>query len=139
MSHPSITTHESARTDTGNASKLPEKDDPFVREIADAISSRELIPTGSTVLVACSGGADSTALLYTLAALSAGMHFSLAAAHVHHGLRGEDADGDACSVRTDAELLGIPFHLATAEVKRVRSDRGGSLEEQARVGAFYGA
>ena len=51
------------------------------------------------VVVALSGGADSMALLYTLAALRETDGLYLVAAHVHHGLRGQEADRDAAFVR----------------------------------------
>jgi tRNA(Ile)-lysidine synthase len=48
---------------------------------------------GQRVLVALSGGPDSTALLHLLARPELGLR--LEAAHVHHRLRGAEADGDA--------------------------------------------
>ncbi|HEV2104638.1 MAG TPA: ATP-binding protein, partial [Candidatus Eisenbacteria bacterium] len=52
------------------------------------------LPRGATLLVAVSGGADSTALLAGLASVGREFGLRLAAAHLHHGLRGADADAD---------------------------------------------
>ncbi len=64
---------------------------------------------GHTVLVALSGGGDSVALTQLLADPSLGLR--LAVAHVHHGLRGAEADHDAAFCHRLAEELELPFHL----------------------------
>lgn len=59
-----------------------------------------LLQPGDRVLAAVSGGADSVALLYWLCAEgAAGRVAGVAAAHLHHGLRGEEADRDEAFVR----------------------------------------
>jgi tRNA(Ile)-lysidine synthase len=67
------------------------------------------LPTGSTVLVAFSGGADSTALLVAMASLEREFGLTVRAAHLHHGLRGADADSDLVHVRELCERLRIPL------------------------------
>ena len=67
------------------------------------------------VAVALSGGADSVALLRLLAARSAELGIVLHAAHLHHGLRGAEADGDLAFCRGLAERLGVPFHKARVD------------------------
>jgi tRNA(Ile)-lysidine synthase len=61
------------------------------------------------VLVAVSGGVDSSVLLHALTALAPELGLSLAAGHVHHGLRGADADADEASAADLAKGLGIAF------------------------------
>jgi len=46
------------------------------------------------ILVALSGGADSSALLYMLAAYAKSNDVRIYAAHVNHMIRGEEADRD---------------------------------------------
>ena len=60
------------------------------------------------LLVAASGGVDSTALLLALAELNT----DLVAAHVNHHLRGADSDADEAFVRDLCARLGIPLHVA---------------------------
>jgi tRNA(Ile)-lysidine synthase len=85
--------------------------------------------------VAVSGGADSTALLLALVEVNAekkGLGIALSAAHVHHGLRGAEADGDEAFVRALCERLGVPlmvFRVDTAA--RQLAEREG-MEEAAR-------
>ena len=62
------------------------------------IREQELIPAGSTVLCAVSGGADSMCLLHVLAGLGEKLGFSLAVAHFNHQLRGRESDRDAAFV-----------------------------------------
>src|SRR6266545_6399300 len=74
-----------------------------------AAADRGLIPSGETVLLAVSGGADSMALLYGAvdAADSTGWHLSVG--HVHHGWRGREADRDLAFVAEHARRLRLPF------------------------------
>jgi tRNA(Ile)-lysidine synthase len=101
---------------------------------------RSLLRAGDRVCVAVSGGADSTALLVALLEANAGMFqpekaplgIVLSAAHLHHGLRGAEADADEAFLRELCERLGVPltvFHVDTAA--RQVAEREG-LEEAAR-------
>jgi|KBSSwiStaDraftv2_1062776.scaffolds.fasta_scaffold89868_2 tRNA(Ile)-lysidine synthetase-like protein len=70
------------------------------------------LPAGATVLVAVSGGADSTALLVAMRSLAREFGLSVRAAHLHHGLRGDDADADLLHVRELCERFQIPLQAA---------------------------
>lgn len=87
---------------------------------------------GGALLAACSGGPDSMALLDILQVLSTGLGFRLAAAHVHHGLRGEAADGDAAFVREACMARGIPLMETAVDAGALARSSGKSLEESAR-------
>lgn len=64
---------------------------------------------GNPVLVAVSGGVDSTVLLHALHELSGRLGMRLTVGHVNHGLRGAEADADEAHVKGRAEGLGHPF------------------------------
>ena len=64
---------------------------------------------GDGVLVGLSGGADSVGLLLVLWKLRETFQISLRALHVHHGLRGAEADRDAAFSRMLCKRLEIPF------------------------------
>ncbi len=71
-----------------------------------------LLKPGLRLAVGLSGGADSVALLRALAERSAELGLVLHAAHLHHGLRGPEADSDLAFCRDLAAALGLPFHQA---------------------------
>ncbi|MCY1058288.1 tRNA lysidine(34) synthetase TilS [Nannocystis sp. SCPEA4] len=66
------------------------------------------------ILVACSGGADSTALLGLLRLLARDAELELVVAHVDHGLRRESADEAAGVARMAAQmgLVGVATRLS---------------------------
>ena len=67
------------------------------------------LPKDSPVLVAFSGGADSSALLHMRAADSKEHGYPLFAAHLNHKIRGADALRDLEFCRTRAAEYKIPF------------------------------
>jgi tRNA(Ile)-lysidine synthase len=75
-----------------------------------------LLRPGTRIAVGLSGGADSVALLRILVQRSAELGLVLHAAHLHHGLRGEEADGDLEFCRALAQKLGLTFHQMQADV-----------------------
>ncbi|GAA3746634.1 tRNA lysidine(34) synthetase TilS [Terriglobus aquaticus] len=91
-----------------------------------------LLPMGSRVCVAASGGADSTALLLALHEAATALGIGLSAAHLHHGIRGSEADADRDFVRALCLRLNLPLHEAEADVPATAAVAGEGLEEAAR-------
>ncbi len=90
--------------------------------------------------MACSGGADSTALLRLLAALREPLGIVLLAAQLNHGLRAGESDDDEAFVEATAQRLGVAFVCERADV-RAESDRNGwNLEDAGRRArrSFFG-
>jgi tRNA(Ile)-lysidine synthase len=87
---------------------------------------------GDRVAVAVSGGADSVALLIALADARADTGLVLSAVHVHHGLRGAEADGDAQFVAELAMQLDVPLRAEHGDVASLAAERGQGIEEAAR-------
>ena len=77
----------------------------FVEHFREAFPDLE----GSSIVIALSGGADSTALLHLLN--RAGLGLKLHATHVHHGTRGAEADGDVQFCRDLCQEYDIPFAM----------------------------
>ncbi len=89
------------------------------------------------VLVALSGGADSVALLHLLREMQAAGDLVVAgAAHLHHGLRGADADADEAFCRALAERLNVPFVAARADVAALAREQKRSIEGAARSARY---
>jgi len=97
---------------------------------------RTLLRAGERVCVAVSGGADSTALLLGLVEACAakdGLGVVVSAAHVHHGLRGAEADGDEAFVRELCARLGIELRAFAVDTAGRQATEGEGLEEAART------
>lgn len=90
-----------------------------------------LIPGGARLLLACSGGKDSMALLHIMVELAGELDLTLGVYHLDHCMRGEESDGDRMLVQSVTEELGLPFHVHRHDFSQRRRD-GLSFEEEAR-------
>jgi tRNA(Ile)-lysidine synthase len=77
-----------------------------------------LFRPGLRVAVGLSGGADSVALLRVLAGRSRELGLVVHAAHLHHRLRGAEADADRDFCRELAHSLRLPFHESQVDTAR---------------------
>ena len=75
------------------------------------------------LLVAFSGGADSTALLLLACALRGQLGMDIHAAHLDHGLR-EESRAEAEAARAFCEKLGVPFHAKREDVHALAEEIG---------------
>lgn len=105
--------------------------DPVLRKISGIIRENRLFSPGDTVVVAVSGGADSVALLDILSSLP-DLRLHLVVAHLDHGLRGRESDGDAVFVEQLAARYRLPCKLRRLDVKEISRRRKLSLEEAGR-------
>ncbi len=96
------------------------------------VKLHQIIPPGTSVLVAVSGGQDSVALLDLLVQWQKGLNVQLGVAHVHHHLR-DGADADAAFVETLAAQYDLPFFRKDVNVKQWVATRKLSIEEGARM------
>ncbi|MDP9341337.1 MAG: tRNA lysidine(34) synthetase TilS [Actinomycetota bacterium] len=108
-----------------------------LERVTATVREHHMLMPGDRVLVALSGGPDSTCLLHALHRLRRLFRIRLEVFHFDHRLR-PDSGKDAAYARRQAERLRLPFHLRTAED---RPDRGESVEAWARavrLGALAG-
>jgi tRNA(Ile)-lysidine synthase len=100
------------------------------RAVARAADKDHTLRSGEHVLIACSGGPDSTALVDVLARLAAPRQWVLTVAHVDHGLRPESAK-EAHHVGEFVAQYDLPFYPLQVKVASK-----GSLQDQARQARY---
>ncbi len=84
-----------------------------------------------TVLVAVSGGIDSTTLLHLLSHARRDRNLTIHVAHVDHALREESGD-DATFVEHQAHAANAPFHTRRVDVRGYAAEHGCGIEAAAR-------
>lgn len=94
-----------------------------------AIDKYNMLDDAESVLVGFSGGADSTALLTLLCSLGT---VKVAALHVNHCIRGDEADRDEMFCRNFCEKNGITFYCEKVDVPKIASENRSGIEETAR-------
>lgn len=98
------------------------------------------MPKDTPILVALSGGADSSALLHLLASYRERNNCPVIAAHVNHGIRGEkycfEADRDEKFCRSLCESLGIELHIRKLDIPMLAALSGRSVETEAREARY---
>lgn len=102
------------------------------RKVREYIEKYQMIAPGDTVVAGLSGGADSVCLLLILFELVEKMQLRLVGVHVNHGIRKEDADGDAAYAQRLCAERGIPFVLVREDVKAYAAREHLSEEEAGR-------
>ncbi|MCX7681977.1 MAG: tRNA lysidine(34) synthetase TilS [Anaerolineae bacterium] len=100
--------------------------------VQKTIEKYALLAPGDGVVVGVSGGADSLTLLHVLWRLSEPYRLRLHVAHLHHGARGADADGDAAYVAELAAAWGLPFTIERQDVPALARAHKLTFEEAAR-------
>lgn len=90
----------------------------------ETVARESLLPRGSRVTAAVSGGADSVAMLYLLKRFAVARNWQLDVLHINHGLR-EDSRKDELFVSNLSERLGLTFCC-----RRPDSGETGSMESR---------
>ena len=102
------------------------------KKVLDFIREQHMVEEGDGVLAAVSGGADSVCLLFLLCSMREELAVRLAAFHLHHGLRGAEADRDEAFVKQLCGAWQIPFYSAHEDAAAYGRERGISEEEAGR-------
>ena len=101
--------------------------------VRETVARYHLLSAGETVVVGVSGGPDSLCLLHVLCQLSAEFDLLLHVAHLHHRIRGEDADADAAFVAALAKEWGLPYTVESRDVPGMAREKKLAVEEMARL------
>ena len=104
----------------------------MLKKVRDYMREHDMTAPGDAVIVALSGGADSVCLLTVLKQLAT-PEFLLRAVHVHHGIRGAEADRDEDFAQKLCESLSVPLCVAYCHVPAYAAEHGLSEEEAGRI------
>ncbi len=91
-----------------------------------------LLPPGSTLVLAVSGGLDSMVLLHLVQRLREEYSWRVVVAHYNHRLRGSESDLDAEFVKAAALTMGLPFFTEAGDVRSFAKANSLSVEMAAR-------
>ncbi len=100
--------------------------------VKEFVEREHLLREGETVVLGVSGGADSICLFHVMKELAKRYQLRLVVVHVHHGIRGAEADRDAGFVEELCKNEGVEFYLKKEDVPALAQARGESLEEAGR-------
>jgi tRNA(Ile)-lysidine synthase len=123
-----------------------------IEQVEESLSELEI--SDCRILVAASGGLDSTVLAHVLVGLARSRRLEILLAHVNHGLRGAESDGDEQAVAAFAGRHGLALQLRRVDPESLRRGtssrarptrqeaarslrRGALYEMRAEVGAHY--
>ncbi len=104
-----------------------------LRDLIDFIKGRKIFVPNDRVLLAVSGGIDSTVMVH----LFHEAKFKFAIAHCNFGLRGNESHEDELFVKTLALQLKVSFFSEKFDTEAIASDRGISIQMAARELRYY--
>ena len=102
------------------------------QKVYEYIQQYELCRAGDCLLIACSAGADSMALLHYLHREQQRLGIKVAAVHVNHMLRGEDATGDRRYVETFCKERDIPMYATDISIPSILEAERGNMQAVCR-------
>ncbi len=100
------------------------------------IEQNQLIERKDKIVIGISGGADSVCLFFVLLELQEKYDMELFAVHVHHGIRGVQADQDEEFVRNLTEKAGIPYFPVHRDIPKLAKELGNTEEEAGRIARY---
>ena len=100
----------------------------MIDKVISTIERYQMLKKGANVIVALSGGADSMALLSILDIIKYKYNLNLIAAHVNHGLRGNEALRDEEFVKEQCRKFGIELKILHVNIREQSSKTGEGIE-----------
>lgn len=104
----------------------------LIDEFVNNVKSYNLIEKNDKILVAVSGGVDSSVLLYILSNLRGKLEFELICATINHKIRRESSD-EVLFVKNMAYNLNVPCYIHEVDAIEYSKKNKLSLEEAARI------
>lgn len=102
------------------------------KKIENTIIKNSMLKDVKTVIIGVSGGADSMTLLSFFEKNAKKFNLKIIAAHVNHGLRGEEAKRDEDFVRDYCNKNNIKIEILSLDVKKIAKESKKGIEECAR-------
>lgn len=103
------------------------------QKIQKFTKKHNLISPGDRIVAAVSGGPDSVFMLHYLLRVRKFMNLSISMVHLHHGIRGEEADEDAAFCKKIAQTYNLPYLEIHQDVPGVARKKKLSIEEAGRL------
>ncbi|WP_038532125.1 tRNA lysidine(34) synthetase TilS [Thermocrinis ruber] len=105
----------------------------LLRKVITLQRKTKLIPPNSAILVAFSGGIDSSSLAVALQRLREPLKIKrLALLHINHLLRGEESYRDENFTRSFAQKYSLELFVERVDVPSLAKKKGGNIEAVAR-------
>ena len=105
----------------------------LVKTVDENVLKNGMIVEGDKILIAFSGGPDSTALLHVLSKLSKRRHFALAACYINHNIRPQAIKKEIKFCSNYCNRLKIPFLVMEANIPKIAREMKLSVEEAGRI------
>ncbi|MEG2145897.1 MAG: ATP-binding protein, partial [Lachnospiraceae bacterium] len=102
-------------------------------KVLNYIRKWNMLEPQDQVIVGISGGADSVCLLFVLLEIQKEIGYTLLAVHIHHGLRGPEADADEQYVKALCGDYGVQCLTYHYDVECIAKQRKQSTEEAGRI------
>ncbi len=101
-------------------------------KVYETIIKYNMINNGDSILVGLSGGADSIFLMHSLMKMKNKIDFDLYAAHMNHGIRGDEAKRDETFVKRYCECNKIPLFIKSVDIPKISKENKISEETAGR-------
>lgn len=102
------------------------------QKIRDYAVNNKIIERGDRLVVGVSGGADSVCLLTWLNSVRRDFDLYICAVHIHHGIRGEEADRDMRFTQELCDKYCIPCEVRKYDVLKYAAENNMTAEEAGR-------
>ena len=100
----------------------------FDSKVRTFINEHDLIQQGDRLLIACSGGIDSMALLHLFLDLRKNLDIEIFVAHVDHMLRGKTSFLDLQFVESFCKEIGITVFSKSIPIPKILEEEGGNSQ-----------
>ena len=103
------------------------------KKFSNGVNENIILENKQSVIIACSGGADSLCLLHLMQRLAKQKQLSVIVCHVNHNLRANESEQDAQLVQEYCHKNNLVFELRQVDVHKLMQRENLSVEMAARI------